>query len=187
MEELTSSPNRIAFRCALIYTIYSIVLTYVLYFMGIDPEMKNAGTGVKLLTSLLSYAPLLALIFYAQRFHRDQELGGVISFGRAFSTGFRLSMFAGLLLGVFMVVYYKILNTAAYDQLMAASEAQMLDQDNMDDEKVETAIGMMHKWFPFILFIGTIIGFAIVGSIISLIGAAIFKRDAQLPLDTLAD
>ncbi|PWG79269.1 DUF4199 domain-containing protein [Pararcticibacter amylolyticus] len=187
METTDIKPNKIAFQSALAYSLYSILLIYVLYFMGVDMNKADLSTGTKVITWLLSYLPFLGAIMYAQKYHRDEQLGGSISFGRAFSTGFRVSLISGLIIGVFMVLYYKVLNTNAFDAVMNATEEAMLNNPSMGDSQRETAMSMTRNWFGPMALVGTIIGMAIVGSILSLIGAAILKKEAPVFIDEVED
>ena len=178
MTSSTISPTKIAFQCSLAYALYSVLLTYALYFMGIDVN-NNLSGGMKFLTVLLSYAPFLGAVLYAQKYHRD-ELGGYITFGRAFSTGFRVAMISGLLIGVFMMLYYKFLNVGAFDAVMSKTEETMMNNPNVSESQRDSALEMTRKWFPLMILVGSIIGMAVVGCIFSLIGAAIFKKEQPL-------
>ncbi len=176
MDQSTIKPNKIAFQCALAYSLYTVLLTYALFFMGIDVN-GELSMGTKVMTWTLSYLPFLGAVFYAQKYHRDEQLEGYMTYGRGFTTGFRVALISGLLIGVFMVLYYKLLNTAAFDAVMNKTEETMLNNNSMGDEQRETALEITRKWFPLMILVGSIIGMAIVGCIFSLIGAAIFKKE----------
>lgn len=172
-------PTKIAFQCALAYSVYYILLTYIMYFLGFDVNSDMSG-GMKALVWVLSYVPFLSAILYAQKYHRDQQLEGYITFGRAFSTGFRVALLSGLIIGVFMMLYYKVLNTPAFDAVMSKTESTLLDNPKLNDSQRETALNMTRKWFGPMVLVGTIIGMAIFGSVFSLIGAAVFKKEAPV-------
>lgn len=181
MNESEVKPTKIAFQCALAYALYSVLLTYVMYFMGIDVNSNLKG-GIKILSWVLSYVPFLGAVLYAQKSHRDDQLGGYISFGRAFSTGFRVSIFAGLLIGVFMILYYKVLNTEAFEAVMSKTESSLLDNNAISDSQREKTLSMTRTWFAPMILIGTIIGMSIVGAVFSVVGAAIFKKDRPVEI-----
>ena len=179
MDELTIKPTKIAFQCAVGFTLFTILLTYGMYFLKIDPNM-DMGFGKKTFIFIISYLPFIAAIFYAQKYHRDEELKGFLSFGRGFSTGFRVALFSGLMIGLFMILYYQFLNTAAFEQILIQTEDKLSENDSMDESAIEQALSMTKKWFPFMIFIGSVLGCAIIGSIISLIGAAIYKKEGPV-------
>jgi len=175
---LTPKPNatKVATKWALINAVTAIVITYIFQFMNIDQS-----SSVK----YISYIPFIVFLFLAQKEFRD-ELGGYISFGDAFSAGFRFSLFTGLILAVFIYLYLAILSPDVFAKALATSEAQMREKNNMSDEQIAKAMEIAHKWGPIFGAFGAAIVYAICGAIISLIGAAIFKKERS-PYDVAQD
>ena len=169
-------PNKIALRVSLLYTLYSVLLTYIMFFMGIDMNGKVDGL-TKVFVYLLSYGPFFGIIFYAQRYHRDEQLNGYVSFGRAFSTGLRVALFSGLFLGIFMVLYYKVLNVTAFEKVIEQAQETLADSGKMEDDQIESAMSITKKMFIPMIMIGTVLGMAIFGCVFSLIGSFINKRE----------
>ena len=84
------SPNKLAFKSALTYTVYFLVLIYVFKMLGIDQNNPNMSTVEKIVSSTLSYVPFILAILYVQT-NFKKELGGYITFGKAFSSGFKVA------------------------------------------------------------------------------------------------
>jgi hypothetical protein len=175
---LTPAPNatKVATKWALINALTGIVITYLFQFMNIDQ-----ASSVK----YLSYIPFIVFLFLAQKEFRD-ELGGYISFGDAFSAGFRFSVFTGLILAVFIYLYLAILSPEVFAKAMATSETTMREKNNMSDDQIEKAMDIAKKWGPVLGAFFAAIGYAVCGAIIALIGAAIFKKERS-PYDVAQD
>ena len=167
METTTvQNPTKIATKWALIYCATSIVITYVFQFLNVDQT-----SGWK----YISYIAFIAFLLLSQKEYKD-VLGGYISFGDAFSTGFRFAVFSGLILAVFIYIYLAILSPQVFDKVLETTRAAMQDK-NMSDEQIDKAMEITKKWGPVFGAFGSAIGSAIIGAIISLIGAAIFKKE----------
>lgn len=169
-------PNLLAFQIALLYSFYSIILTYVSEMMGIGGAgAMEASIGVKILTTFLTYLPFIGAIIYVQTKHRN-ELGGFITFGRAFSAGFKVAAYSGLFIGILTLLYYKVLSPSSIDNLMDAAIAKA-----GNDENQIKGIEMMRKYMVFMMMFSVAVTFTISGLIISLISAAIVKRENPNP------
>lgn len=163
---IVQNPTKVATKWAIIYVVTGIVITYVFQFLNVDQN-----SSVK----YLSYIPFIAFLLLAQKEYKD-ILGGYISFGNAFSTGFRFSVFAGLMFAVFIYLYLAVLSPDIFAKALETSRASMAEK-GMSDEQVEKAMGIAHKWGPLFGAFGVAIMYAVCGAIISLIGAAIFKQE----------
>jgi hypothetical protein len=168
---LKQNATKIATKWAFIYLITAIVITYACQFLNVPSD-----SGLK----YLSFIPFIAFLLMAQKEYRD-ELGGYISFGDAFSSGFRYSVFSGLLLAVFTYLYLTILSPDVYAKSLDASRAQM-EAKNLSSAQIDQGMEIAKKWGPLIGSFFIAIMYAIVGAIIALIGAAIFKKERS-PFD----
>ncbi|WP_129714540.1 DUF4199 domain-containing protein [Pedobacter sp. SYP-B3415] len=175
--ESEKKPTQLALQVAVIYAIYSLILLYVFKALGIDTQDKNLAIGHKVLSTLLTYVPFILAIFYTQWKHKS-ELGGFMTFGRAFSAGFRMALLAGLFQAILMVLYYKLLDPGAMDQIIETARA------NAKTEQEEQEVEMVSKYMIWMIAFGVILFLAFFGTIISLIGAAIFKKERPVYIDT---
>jgi hypothetical protein len=161
------NPTKVATKWALIYLATAIVLTYAFEFLNVDQT-----SSVK----YLSYIPFFGFLFLTQKEFRDQ-IGGFMTFGQGFSAGFRYSVFAGLLIGIFTYIYFAILSPQVYEKLLETIQTGM-EQKNMSEDQVEKAMGFYKgSWGLVIMGFGAAIGMTVFGTVVSLIGAAIFKKD----------
>jgi hypothetical protein len=167
MKELEIRPTKTAITWASIAFFIIVLFIYGFYFLGIDQKSP---------INYLSYLPFLACLFLAVRFHKETELGGFISFKRAFGTGFRFSSFLSLLMGVFMYTYMKWLNPDVLTQSLLEAENKMLDGGSSSDQ-IEMAMDISRNWGPLIAGITTTIMYTLSGVVVSLIVAAILKRE----------
>jgi hypothetical protein len=174
-QRVKNNPTKVATKWALISTVTGIIITYAFEFLAIDPNSS---------AKYLSYVPFIAFLFLAQKEFKE-ELGGYISFGDAFSTGFRYSLFTGLLMALFTFVYLQWLSPDMMDKVTEQALNEM-EKKNTPDEQVETTAKMMKEYGPIFGAFGIAIGYAIFGAIISLIGAAIFKKERS-PYDIAND
>ena len=161
------NPTKVATKWALIATGVSIVLTLAYQFLNIAQDSP---------ARYLSLLPFIAFIILAQIEYR-QVLGGSITFGQAFSTGFRVALFAGILGAIFMFIYVSYINPDFITQAMEAQRAKMAEK-GMTDEQIEQGMKMSSKVMgPAMISFFAAVGSAISGAIISLITAAIVKKD----------
>ncbi|PJJ79289.1 DUF4199 domain-containing protein [Mucilaginibacter auburnensis] len=173
---VTPNPTKVATKWALISTLTNIVLTYVFEFMNLDQQSP---------IKYLSFLPFIIFLFLAQKEFRDTTGGGYMTFGTGFSTGFRYSVFTGLLLGVFIAIYLWILSPEVLEKSLEASRAQM-EARGMSDAEIERSMGIANKIGPWAGGFFSALMYTIVGALLSLIGAAIFKKERS-PLDTAVD
>ena len=97
--ETIVNQNKIVLKWTLISVITSIVITYIFQFANVDQS-----SGIKYISSI----PFIVYLFLAQKEYKDQ-LGGYISFGKAFSTGFKYAIFSGIILAIFTYLYLNLL------------------------------------------------------------------------------
>ncbi|HAL81645.1 MAG TPA: hypothetical protein DCO83_04925, partial [Mucilaginibacter sp.] len=100
MENVKKSYTNVAAKWAVIYVITSIVITYAFQFLNVDQASP---------AKYLSYIPFIAFLLLTQKEYKDQ-LGGFLTFGQGFMSGFMYSVFGGIILAVFIYIYLGILS-----------------------------------------------------------------------------
>ena len=168
--EMEKKPNILAFKAAAAYAVYFLILIYIFKLLGINTNDPNISVAEKIVSSALSYIPFILAIVYVQYTHR-QELGGYITFGRAFSAGFKVAAYTGLFVAVLLIIYYKVLDTNAFRELM-----DMALEAAGDDENQIKGVEMMRSYMVFFIGFGAAITYTLFGLVISLIGAAVLKK-----------
>jgi len=168
--ETSVNQNKIVLKWTIISVITSIVITYIFQFTNVDQS-----SGIKYISSI----PFIVYLFLAQKEYKDQ-LGGYISFGKAFSTGFKYSIFTGLILAVFTYLYFAILSPQVYDKIMTDAQQKLTDQGQLSSEQIDSAMEITRKYGVIFTTVGIVIFDAFIGAILALIGAAIFKNERPL-------
>ncbi len=166
IKPVKNNPTKVATKWALINALTAIVITYAFEFLNIDPNSP---------LKYLSYIPFIIFLFITQKEFKD-EIGGFITFGEGFSAGFRYALFTGLVIAVFVYLYCAILSPAVFDKALEASRAKM-EAQNMSSDQIERGMSIAKKWGPLMGAFGTAVVYPIIGALISLIGAAIFKKE----------
>ncbi len=173
METNKPSQSSVAFKWTLFSFFTAVILTYAFQFAGISQ------------TSPLKYftlIPYIAFLFLAQKEYRD-KLGGFMTYGQGFMTGFLFAVFSGIFTAVFIFIYYKFLSPAVYEEVVKNMRDQMISKGT-PEESVDSVLRITGS--VTFLTIATLIGGIISGTIISLIGAAIFKKERS-PFDMVQD
>lgn len=166
------NPTKVATKWALISTGVSIVLTFVYQYLNIAQDSP---------ARYLSFLPFIAFIVMAQLEYKAL-LGGSLTYGKAFSTGFRVALFGGILAAIFMFIYVSYINTEFITQALEAQRAKFVEK-GMSDEQIDQAMAMTSKMMgPAMFSFWAAVGSAFMGAIISLITAAIVKKDPS-PFD----
>jgi len=159
------NPTKVATKWALISMLIAIVITYAIQFSNLD-----INSPVK----YIGYIPFFACLFLTQKEFRD-ELGGYLTFNQGFSAGFRYSVFNGLLMALFTYLYITILSPDYYARSLEKLPALWAEK-GMTQEQIDKAMEMTKKFSGIGGAFFIAIGNAIVGAVVSLIGAAIFKK-----------
>jgi hypothetical protein len=160
-----SNPTKVATKWAVISLLISIVITYIIQFANLDINSP---------LKYLGYIPFLACLFLTQKEFRD-ELGGFLTFNEGFSAGFRYSVFNGLLMAVFTYLYITILSPEYFAKSLEKLPAAWAEK-GMSQEQIDKAMEMTKKWSGIGGAFFVAIAYAILGAIVSLVGAAIFKK-----------
>jgi hypothetical protein len=156
-------------------------LTLVQFFLGLHSDAAKLGIAnwIGGLGGLAIYIVCITLGTRARR----EETPAVepFGYGRALLAGLGVSLFSTLLSTAFNYCYNTFINPAFPDLLLqdrlAKMEAGGMSGDKLD--KAETMTRMMFNPIPMAIYF-VVIGLAL-GLIISLIVAAVVKRQATLP------
>jgi len=167
----TQNPTKVATKWAVIYTLTAIVITYAFEFLNVDPQSP---------AKYCTYIPFIIFMLLAQKEYKDIK-GGYLTFGEGFSSGFRYALFAGLLLAVFTYLYLAVLSPGVWQKILETTRTQLEDK-NMPAEQIDKAMQITSKYGPIFGAFGSAVSYAIFGAVLSLIGAAIMKKERS-PFD----
>lgn len=164
------------FNQGLIGSLVLIVLNLLFSVTGlVNPGETNAMTWV---STLLTWGVVAYFIYAAATKHRDEDLGGYISFGRAFAVGFMAVLAMSLVTAVWTWIYMAFIDPSIFDTIRQASMDQMVNKQGMSEEEAERALSMMSfMWTPPMMAAMVTITTLITGVIIDLIVSAVVKRD----------
>ncbi|WP_316738283.1 DUF4199 domain-containing protein [Pedobacter aquatilis] len=164
-------PNKLAFQVAVIFAIYTLAMIYVFKLIGIDTTSADIPLINKAITFLLSYGIFIMTIYYTQTTHK-KELGNYITYGRAFSTGFKVAAYAGLFIGILYALYFKVLDPSALEKI-----ADVAIEKAGDNEQQIKRVEMMKPYMWIFATFTAAISYTVFGLFVSLITAAVIKRD----------
>lgn len=158
------SSNKVVIKWSLFYIVVSIILTYVYQFLNVDQT-----SGIK----YINYIPYIAFMLLAQKEYKE-ELGGYMTFGEGFLAGFKYTAITAVLLALFVYIYFTLLSPQVFQQVIDGSRAKLEARGNLTDDQINTALSFTTVGFTCIILV---IWSLIMGTIIALIGAAIFKKE----------
>lgn len=143
--------------------------------VGTDPSMSPF---VGLLISAIGIVVTFITIYLGIKDIRDNELNGYLTMGEAIRKGLKIALIAGTILGVYSIIYSKLIDPGMMDRIMAAAEEQWQER-NMSEEQMDVARKMMSIFKnPFLIAAFTIISTCFWGLIQSLIAGAMLKKEA---------
>ncbi len=171
------SPWPTAGRYGLLAGLILVVLGLVTHLTGMV-DMTNRGGSSNWIVNILNWGVTIGAIVLAVKQHRDEELGGFISFGRSFNVGFIVSLAIALISLVWGYIFFAFVEPGLIEEILEASREQMIEQQGMSEEQAEQGLSMMSWMFtPFMMSVMGGIFSLIAGIIFSLIVGAIMKKE----------
>ncbi len=173
----TKSQTKVAMTYGTILGLTGAIVSLVFFFCGADPQSKYPG--------FISYVLTIIAIIYGVKNYRDQELGGFISYGQSLGTGVLIGLFSGIIMAVFVVLMFTVIDPGLTEKIMDTAQQKMADK-SMSEEQMETSLKWARKFMsPPFLFIFSIISSVFMSFIFSLI-ISIFMKKEQNPFDNRA-
>lgn len=145
-----------------------IMFSVTLYLLGMS-ESNAVG---------LTYGLMIGVICYGivQR-RKHQE--GFITYGEGLATGTAIAFFGGIISAFYAFIHMSFIDTEQLARLLVKMEDQLFEQ-GLPTSQVDMMMGIYEKIFkPVPMFFMTIISSAFTGFIISLIAAAVFKKNDE--------
>ncbi|MBW6498839.1 MAG: DUF4199 domain-containing protein [Bacteroidales bacterium] len=174
MENMEDTPRpgmaKTAITYGLLIGVLLIVIQLVFYFAGIMTSMYSAW---------ISYAVILGGILLATKAYRDEVRGGFISYGQALGFGTLTIFFASILVGIYIFLFYKLIDPGAMNLLYEAAEQKMIDANpNITDEELDMALSISQRLMkPGFMTISTIFNYTFIGFVLSLITSIFMKKN----------
>jgi len=166
MTENQSSVSSVALKYGLIGALISVVFTAVLLIAGVEVSGWIGSLG---------YLILIGAMVLAMKEYKKSNYG-YMSYGQGLGIGTLVSLFFGVLGGVFMYIYTSFIDPN-YTSSMMDKQRIELEERGMSDEQIDQAIAMGESFSsPVMMIVWSIVGYLFIGFILSLIVAAIMKH-----------
>lgn len=156
----------------LIISLLLITLSLIAYFTGQDTASWNRWAS----NIVLFGGIIWACISYGK------QLNNNVTFGNVFAHGFKVSSIVTLISILFTVIFF-LAFPAIKEKALEIVQNEMEKGGKLSDEQIEQGLALARKFF-YVFTIGALIFFyMLVGTIASLIGAAITKKDPKGPFE----
>jgi len=166
-----------ALRYGLIGGAISVVVNLVAQLLG---WADGSNMGMSMLIGAIGIAVYIIAQVMGVRQHRDNELGGYISFGRAFLVCLVIAMVMAIIASLFNYIYLNFIDPEAMERMIEGIREQY-EEMGMSDEDIENALSMIDMTTsPLMQIVGGIFGGAVMGGITGLITGAIMKKEPPL-------
>jgi len=148
-----------------------VLFNLLLYFSNL---MENKFVGI------LNWGILITITVLAARKYRDDIQDGSMSYGKALKITVLTSLFASMILGLYMFIFYKFIDPTAIQRALDMIEQAMLQDNKIPEEQIEMMMEMNYKVMtPPILAISTIFSYVFIMTIVGLITSIFLKRSAD--------
>jgi len=174
-EDVAARP--IAMRYGGIAALAFIAIQLILDTVGLIDY--STGEGIYYPSILLTISTLV-ILYFAIKEHRDEELGGYITFGRCVKLGALIGLFSGIIIGVFAFIYHGYIRPDIMPSMLEFQTSQW-EEAGMSEEQIEQARGMTEMFMtPVATAISSIFNGVFWNVILSLIVGAIMKKVRQM-------
>lgn len=165
---------KMALKSGLIIGGISIAISLVLWATISDVQLRNKF-------GYATYFILALLYHFYTKSYRDNSLDGAISYGKAFTFMFYITIATSLLYMVYMYVLFNFLDPGMIDVIKEQAAEKLYQSSGLTDEQIEQAVEMQSMWVnSTMMTISGFFGSLIFGTILSLIVAIFVKKDLQI-------
>lgn len=158
----------IAVRFGFISGFIGVLTSLILYFTNQE------------YTSILKWLPVIfmtVVIIGGQQQMSKANSNYQISFGTLFKAGITITLITAVFMVVYFIIYANFIEPNFIDKILDISRLEM-SKKGLSEEQTETAIEMSKKFIsPIFMTIMSFISNTVMGTLASLIGAAIFKNE----------
>lgn len=156
----------------IVITLLLVIFGLIIYFTN---QVENTSLGY------LQYIILVGGVIWSCISY-SKQMDGNVTFGNVFAHGFKTTAVVAALLAVYTFISVKFLFPDIVDKSMEVARKKMEEsQSGMSDEQIQNSLDTVRKFFLPFAIAGILFGFAIIGAISSLIGAAVAKKNPQNP------
>ncbi|MEP7252447.1 MAG: DUF4199 domain-containing protein [Ginsengibacter sp.] len=150
----------------LILGLILVVISIVIYFTGIDMN----GPSKWIASAIFVVGIIWSVNNYGKQINYNS------TFGNYFGHGFKVTAVVTVIMILYLIIFI-VLFPEFKEQGLEQAKIAMQKNKNMTSEQMEQGLAMTRKFFSVFVIGGTLIGYLIFGSLASLIGAAITKKE----------
>ncbi len=167
MEEQTNTTTtRAGLRYGLIFGLIGIIHMLVANMTNMEKQLNIIGWVIG-----------IAMIVMAMLYFRSNN-GGLMTYGQGVSTGMAASGVSSVIGSFFFFIYIRFIDNGYIKKQLENARIELEKNPDMPDDQINTALEMTSKFMtPELLFIGGLIASLIFGLVVSLIVAAILKKE----------
>jgi len=171
-----ASPWPVGSRYGLIAGLALIVIGMIIHLAGIV-DYTNQNSSGNWISNIVNLAVLIGAMAMAIKYHRDQQLGGYVSFGRAFYVGFIVTLIITIVSAIWMYIFFAFVEPGLVSDMMEMTREQMIEEQGMSEDQVEQAM-QYTAWFmnPVGMAISGGLFTLFFGVVLSLIVAAVMQK-----------
>lgn len=180
MENEKMSSGKVALNYGLILGVVLIVYSLILYLVDVPLESLQYANWVGYLFTIV--AMVMGIKAY-----RDKYAGGFITYGKSFSMGFLIALYAAIIGAIYGFIYFSYINPGIIQEMMDLRVAEMWEQNpEMTDQQFEMAESWMKRFMsPIAMVVMGFIENVVISLIISLI-VSIFMQKKDKSLEGVA-
>jgi len=167
METKVTTPQIKGLIIALILIVWGLII----YFTN---QLDNQPLGY------VQYALFLGGIIWSCVLF-SKQMNANVTFGNVFAHGFKTSAVITVIMLVYTVVALNFLFPDIVDKSMELSRKKLEESGKLSDTQIDSQINMIKDHFTLFAVAAIVIGFAIMGAVSSLIGAAVAKKQPRDP------
>ena len=135
-----------------------------------------SSIGISILNGLIALGVTIPFVIMTIRHHRDKELGGNISFGRAFLVSFVALIIASIISNLFNLLYMSVIDPNYIEKVMTATEEMMTNMGAPADVVDQQMASMREKMTISGMMMQGLMYGVIFSAVVALIAAAVMKR-----------
>jgi hypothetical protein len=176
MENEKMSAGRVALNYGLILGVVLIIYSLILYLVDVPLEyLQYFNWG--------SYVFIIIFMVLGIKTYRDKYAGGFITYGKSFSTGFLIGLYAAIIAAIYGFIYFSFINPGIIQEMMDARTLEIMEQNpTMNDEQLEMAQAWMERFMsPVMMTVMGLIVNVIISLIISLIVSIFTQKKDTTP------
>jgi hypothetical protein len=170
MEEKPKSVTMNGITYGAIAAVVMIIYSLLLYLFD-----QHLNRGI----SWISYVILLGIMIWGTIDYRKKALGGLMSYGKAYSTSFMIALFAIIIATIYTYFFFQFIAPDAVQDIADMSRERIIrDNPDISDEDLERAMGMQSFVMnPLGLTISGFIYQVVISAIVCLITSIFLRKE----------